>query len=146
MRAAIGSDEHSAFAAHSVERGLARLGYGAGATAEQLCRIVTMTTMALETTDLIHAAQAAEMWEAQRYLTIAMTFLDNGQERRGRLIEAIGPALFTFVLALLHSGQNAVLESIAARIGYLDRPAPRKPVHAFRASAPDVGAADQSHP
>ena len=146
MRSAIGSDEHSAFVTHAVEQGLAKQGYGAGATAEQLCRIVTMTAMALEATDLIQAAQAAEMWEAQRHLTLAMTFLDDGKERRGRLIEAIGPALFTFVLALLHSGQNAVLESIVACIEDLDRPALRKPVHAFRASAPDGGAGGQSHP
>lgn len=146
MRGAIGSDEHSAFVAHAVEQGLARLGYGAGVTAEQLCRIITMTAMALQATDLMQTAPAMEIYEAQRYLTMAVTFLDDGKDRRGRLIEAIGAALFTFVLALLHSGQNAVLESIAAHIEDMDRPAPRKPVHAFRVPAPGIGAADQSHP
>ena len=139
--AAIRSDESSAFVIRAVEHGLAMLGYGRRANAEQLCRTMGIMAMALETTDLIRNAKSGEIKEAQHYLTIATIFLDDRMEKRGQLIQAIGPALFAFILALLRSGQNATLESIAARIEEVDRPAPARPVRTLHAAANTAGAA-----
>ncbi len=140
--AAIQGEEYSPVVIGAVEQALARLGYGRRVRARRLCHTVAIMALALEASDLICKAETAQMRMAQRYLGIAITFLDSRNEKRGQLIEAIGPALFAYILALIRSGQNAALERIATRIGQMDRPVPPRPVHILRDSPQGVSAAE----
>jgi hypothetical protein len=99
--AAIQGEDCSPAVIRAVERGLAKLGYGKRVHAGQLCRTVTIMALALEACDLITKAQAAQMQQAQRYLGIAIAFLDGGTQSCGQLIETIGPAMFAYILALV---------------------------------------------
>jgi hypothetical protein len=139
--AAIHSKEKSAIPVHAIERFLIRLGHNRRGAAEQLYQILTIVIAVLETSTLVREASNSQLREAQRYIVRAINFLDAEMGFRGQLVECLGPSLFVLILALVCSGQNAALESIAARIDDVDRPAPAGPVHAFRTATQGLHAA-----
>jgi len=73
---------------------------------------------ALGPSDVISHASDEEMLEAQRHLHVALTFLSGycREERPVTMVEALGPALFLFILALLRSGQHDTVQAVMDRI------------------------------
>ena len=83
----------------------------------------TAMLLALSSSDVVHGASDDEMREAQGHLQVGLRFLAVfcRDESPAGMIESLGPPLFLFVLALLRSGQHAVIQNMMDRIG-------RKPV------------------
>lgn len=124
---------NSSVALKFLERALARLAYGRRGRMESFCRVLIVLSLGLESSTLLKAAADTDLIEAQGYLARGLTFLaPRGADRR-LLAESFGLPLFTFILAMLRSGQGRVLERIAARIEAVDRPAP--PVHSLSTRA-----------
>jgi len=118
-----------------LERSLTRLGYGRRGRTEAFCRTLIVLSLGLESSSLLKQATDSELVEAQAWLSRGLLFLAPLSAERRLLADSFGLTLFTFILALLRSGQGMVLERIASRIEALDRPVPARPVHALRVHA-----------
>jgi hypothetical protein len=105
-----------------LERGLARLGHDKRArnsdTTGRFWCLASVIASALESSNLLSDASDEKIQEAQRHLgPIAGLLADCCEsERPADVIEALGPPLFIFVLTLLHSGHEAMLEAFLARV------------------------------
>lgn len=104
-----------------LRRAAAALGYGPGIRdAETLLYWQTAMTMllALGSSDVISSASDGEMLGAQRHLHVALIFLSGycRDENPAAMVEALGPALFLFILALFRSGQHSTVQAVMDRI------------------------------
>jgi hypothetical protein len=110
-----------------LERGLARLGHDKRAsncdTTDQFWCLASVIASALESSNLLSEACDEEIHQAQRHLGPITGLLADccESERPADVIEALGPPLFIFVLTLLHSGHEAMLEAILARVSVARR-------------------------
>lgn len=130
--AALAPDEGSQAALALLERVAVRLGL-AKSQARPFWHQVQMTAGVLAASDLIRRAGDAEMARAQRLLRSALDFIQESGEAENRALvaEALGETLFLYILALLCSGQDAILEDAQARIeAWRRRPAADvRPLH-----------------
>jgi hypothetical protein len=113
-------DIHNVFAV--LERSLARLGHdkrssNSDMTGQFWC-LVSVIASALESSNLLSQASDEEIHEAQRHLSSITGLLADccESERPADVVEILGPPLFIFVLTLLHSGHEVMLEAILARV------------------------------
>ena len=131
--AALAPDEGSQTALALLERVAVRLGLGKS-QARPFWHQMQVTAGALASSDLIPRASDAEMARAQRLLRSALDFIQESSEAESRALvaEALGETLFIYILALICSGQDAILEDALARIEALRHrtPAAVRPLHA----------------
>jgi len=100
-----------------LETALAKLGYAGKGQSERgrtLWRLISLAIAALETSSLVRDASDEHLVTAQSYLRTAIRFLEDCDAQRTLVIEEASASLFLYLLAMLHSGQTAVLE-IAAK-------------------------------
>ena len=126
-----------------LKRASAALGYAPGGRdqeAQSYWQAAMAMLLALDSSDAVGGASDQEMLDAQHDLHIALTFLSGycRSESPAAMVEALGPALFLFILALQRSGQQgviqAVMERIATRQGSVTRPAQAQ--HSVTVSSP----------
>ena len=124
-----------------LERGSARLGYDKRAsnsdTTGRFWCLASVIASALESSNLLSEASDEEIHEAQRRLSPITGLLVDccESERSVDVIEALGPPLFIFVLTLLHSGHEAMLEAILARVNVAYRGDAMSPAESLYALA-----------
>lgn len=104
-----------------------------GRTLAMLGTLAFLTTALLETGDLMREAADQDLLAAQRHMRNALDRLaDHGET--GTLAEVLGPGLFVLALALLHTGQDALLEALQERL-----PAPKRAAKKERAGRSPSG-------
>jgi hypothetical protein len=99
----------------------------------QFWQMAQLLTCGLAATDLLAQASDEEMLQAQEYLRRTLRFIaDSVDDEIEVVVRLLGETVFLYVLALLRSGQNAVLEAVAARMADTRRqPAQQsEPLHA----------------
>jgi len=104
-----------------LRRAAATLGYAPGsrdAEFQLYWRAAMATLLALGSSDVVAGASDWEMREAQRHLHAALIFLSGHcrDESPVTMVEAFGPTLFLFILALLRSGQHGTVQAVMDRI------------------------------
>jgi hypothetical protein len=104
-----------------LRRASAALGYAPGSRdgeAQSYWQAAMAMLLALDSSDTVSGASDQEMLEAQHHLHIALTFLSGycRNESPAAMVEALGPALFLFILALQRSGQQGVIGTAMERI------------------------------
>ncbi len=108
---------------------------------EALWRIAMALLPVLASSDVVSAASEGELREAQRHLGAAFEFLSNfrGNETMDAVFDSLGPPIFLFVMTLLRSGQDSLLETVMNRIG-----AARYAMTLPRKNDPHVAVAEQA--
>ncbi len=101
---------------------LKRLGLDGGGSdagpARQLWQMVAMFAARMESGTLVRDASDREMVDAQRHLCAGMALLESCRQDQWSpdVSERIAHRAFILILALLRSGQDAVVETVSARI------------------------------
>jgi hypothetical protein len=116
-----------------LKRASAALGYAPGtreAEAQSYWQAAMAMLLALDASDTVSGASDQEMLEAQHHLHVALAFLSGycRSERPAAMVEALGPALFLFILALQRSGQQSVIQAAMDQIATVHRLAVTRPV------------------
>ena len=127
----------------ALNRAAAALGCAPGrdSEAQLYWRALMAMLPALCSSDAISSASEEQMLEAQRYLHIGLKFLSGycRDESPAGMTESVGPPLFLFILALLRSGQQTVIQAVMNRIADV-----RNKAAPFRqAGIPDGGSESQ---
>ena len=111
-----------------LRRASAALGYAPGSRdgdAQSYWQAAMAMLLALDSSDTVSGASDQEMLNAQHDLHAALTFLSGycRNESPAAMVEALGPALFLFILALQRSGQQGVIQAAMDRIAAVRQPA-----------------------
>ena len=103
-----------------LERAAARLDIAGGrpAQARWFWQAAQMMIGVLSASDVVRQASDEEMLQAQQLLGTALTFITESceDETKAMVAEVLGETLFLFILTMLRSGQETVLQSALARI------------------------------
>ncbi|HEY4075313.1 MAG TPA: hypothetical protein VGM26_00140 [Rhizomicrobium sp.] len=115
-----------------LETALAKLGHAKrerGELARHLWQLVSLAVAALETSSLIRDASDEHLAQAQHYLSAGLRFLQACGADSHFLAEQLAPSLFLYLLAMLHSGQEAALQTAAKQIASTGRRTKVQPAH-----------------
>jgi hypothetical protein len=115
-----------------LENALAKLGHAKRERSElarHLWQVVSLAVVTLEISSLIRDASDEHLTQAQRYLRTTICFLEDCDADRLFLAEKLAPSLFLYLLAMLHSGQEAALEAVAKHIADKGRRTKIQPAH-----------------
>jgi hypothetical protein len=83
----------------------------------QIWQMVQLVASTLATSDVISEASETEMLKARDLLRIGLTFVaDSVDQEPDTAVDVLGETLFLYILALLRTRQNAVLDLAIARI------------------------------
>lgn len=127
--ATIGAAMHfrdsSPIALELLETAAERLGL-AGGLASHLrtsWQLIQLTLMAVSSSNLIEQASASVMERARHILQIAIDFIyeSSASDSRAAVADAIGKPLFLYILTLLCSGQQQVIDCVLSKINPLSR-------------------------
>jgi hypothetical protein len=129
--AAIQPDTNTRPALAMLERTAARLDIAGGrpAQARWFWQAAQMMTSTLAASDVVCQASDEEMLQAQQLLGKALAFIAESceDETPAAVVHALGETLFLFILTMLRSGQDAVLDSALMRIEAVTRRARPQP-------------------
>jgi hypothetical protein len=83
----------------------------------QFWQMVQVLASVLAASDVVSLASEGEMLKARGLLCSALTFVgDSSSEDLEVVVDVLGETLFLYILTLIRSGQDAVLDKAAARI------------------------------
>ena len=113
-----GASDSARMALMILERASIKLGYDDdhGTQAQSGWRLVMTVLLALDGSDLVPAASEEEMRNAQTRLSLSLRFLRRCADSPDTLVECLGAPLFLFILALLRSGQQSILDALQDRM------------------------------
>jgi len=113
-----GASDSAKIALTVLERASVKLGYDDdhGTQAQSGWRLVMAVLLALDGSDLVSAASEEEIRDAQNRLSLSLRFLRRCADSPDTLVECLGAPLFVFILALVRSGQHAVLNAAQDRM------------------------------
>ena len=99
-----------------------------GVQVRQFWQLAQLVASVLAASDLISEAEEAEMLKARVLLRTALRFVeDSAGEDSERVADVLGETLFLFILTLLRSGQDAMLDTAFARIAAAHPPRTHQP-------------------
>lgn len=104
----------------------ARLGLQGSAAIRQYWAMAQMTIAALADSALLQQASDDELQNAQRIAGTGLDFIFENSDAasRGDVVDALGEPLFLYALAMLCSGQDAILHHT---LNWIDAQRPRRP-------------------
>lgn len=118
--AAIQTNNRSRPALAMLEQAAARLAVAGGrpTQARWFWQAAQVMVGALAASDIVRQASDGEMLRAQRLLRTAVNFIVESceDETPASVADVLGETLFLFILTMLRSGQDAILEGALARI------------------------------
>ncbi|HVV27098.1 MAG TPA: hypothetical protein VHC40_03945 [Rhizomicrobium sp.] len=119
-----------------LEHAAARMGLERSATADlhRAWQLAQVTLSVLSASNLMREASDEVLRGAQRTLCVGLDFVwqSCGTENRSAVVAALGRPLFLYILSLLVSGQETLVDAAVAKIAPRRRPtaAPQQPLYA----------------